>query len=690
MRTGASQSNPGAKGRQLVIDDLAEQRERRRLAALRSYDILDTPREKDFDDIAALAARVCATPIAVVNLIEDNRQFFKAEVGLGVRETPFDSSFCARAILEDDFLIVPDARDDHRFKSNPLVTGEPHLRFYAGAVLKTSDDLPIGTVCVLGFEPQELDALQQDTLKILARQVMVQLELRKALKEKAREADVQRRLSERRLARVTAMEQQDERSRNAQAAGRIGTFELDVKTNAMLVSREFCRIFGIPERASYLATEIEDRVIQEDRVMRSNLINRRDGTASPDVDYRIIRADDEELRWISRRARFVHDDKGEISRMVGVVFDTTDAKLKETKKAALLKLGDALRSASSVHEINTIAAEILADGLCVMRAGYAAIDRSDDGIALAFDYASPGTSSIAGRHVLSDFPASMERLRQGETLAIEDITCCPWLEQEWEIYRSLGVAAMLKIPILKGGNLVGVFFAHEEKPRGWSQDEMDFARGVADRTYAALAKVQAEEEQELLNHELSHRLKNTMAMVQALAGQTLKDVTEKEAVNAFIARLHALGAAHDVLLQQNRSVARMRDVIEKVLGLHAEGNRICLEGPDLALGPKAGLSLSLLLHELATNALKYGALSNDVGQVSVQWQIADLDGVATLSMTWTESGGPPVVEPTRKGFGSRLIRMGLAGNGNSHKQYHASGLIASFSAPLATIQETDG
>lgn len=126
-----------------------------------------------------IASRICGTPIAVVNLIGDRWQFFKSEVGLGVHSTPFDSSFCAKAILENDFLMVPDATKDKRFDCNPLVPGEPHLRFYAGAILKTDNDLPIGTVCVFGYEPMVLDELQQDTLKLLARQVMAQLELRR-------------------------------------------------------------------------------------------------------------------------------------------------------------------------------------------------------------------------------------------------------------------------------------------------------------------------------------------------------------------------------------------------------------------------------------------------------------------------------------------------------------------------------
>ncbi|MFC6050936.1 GAF domain-containing protein, partial [Methylobacterium hispanicum] len=132
-----------------------------RLRALDGYRLLDTPRERDFDEIAEAAAELCETPIAVVNLVGDGRQFFKAEVGLGVRETPLDTSFCGHAILQEDFLYIPDATRDPRFEGNPLVTGEPGLRFYAGALLKTAEGRPVGTVCVLDTKPRELSDRQR-------------------------------------------------------------------------------------------------------------------------------------------------------------------------------------------------------------------------------------------------------------------------------------------------------------------------------------------------------------------------------------------------------------------------------------------------------------------------------------------------------------------------------------------------
>ena len=357
-------------------------RESERLAALDSFDMLDSPRERDFDEIAELASRICGTPIAVVNLIAEAHQFFKAEVGLGVRETPLDSSFCAKAILEEEFLLVPDATKDPRFDCNPLVMGEPGLRFYAGALMRTAEGHAIGTVCVLDYQPRDLSQLQQDTLKVLARQVMRQLELRKALKER------------------------------------------------------------------------------------------------------------------------------------------------------------------------------------------------DD----------------------------------------------------------------------------------------------------------------AQRQQAVLNAEIAHRMKNTLAMVQAIATQTLKGVSERDAVAAFSQRISAMGMAHDQLLQQDWEAASLLSVVRPMIELHGDCGRIVASGPGIELGPKATVSISLLLHELATNATKYGALSVPTGRVDLSWTVDDGGAEPTLELIWVESGGTVVSEPTRRSFGSRLIKMGLLGNGGVEKQWLPTGLVARFEATMADVQ----
>ena len=154
--------------------------EQDRLATLLDYEILDTPPDQDFDDLALLASRVCGTPLALVSFVDANRQWFKARVGLSVTETARDVSFCATAIRQADLLVVPDTLADPRFSANPFVTGDPHIRFYAGAPLIAANGRALGTVCVLDRVPRQLTAAQEDALRGLSRQALSQLELRRA------------------------------------------------------------------------------------------------------------------------------------------------------------------------------------------------------------------------------------------------------------------------------------------------------------------------------------------------------------------------------------------------------------------------------------------------------------------------------------------------------------------------------
>ncbi|MEP6924644.1 MAG: GAF domain-containing protein [Pyrinomonadaceae bacterium] len=155
--------------------------EAERLAALRQFEILDTEAEKVFDDLTRLAVYICKTPIALITLIDSDRQWFKSRIGLTQFETARDVSFCAHAILQTDSLIIPDALEDRRFSDNPLVTSEPHIRFYAGSPLTTSEGYKLGTLCVVDNVPRELTDGQIAALKTLSYQAMTQLELRREI-----------------------------------------------------------------------------------------------------------------------------------------------------------------------------------------------------------------------------------------------------------------------------------------------------------------------------------------------------------------------------------------------------------------------------------------------------------------------------------------------------------------------------
>ena len=189
--------------------------------------------------------------------------------------------------------------------------------------------------------------------------------------------------------------------------------------------------------------------------------------------------------------------------------------------------------------------------------------------------------------------------------------------------------------------------------------------------------VQARADIDLLNKELGHRLKNTLSLVQAIAAQTLNGVEDREAVDAFRKRITALAKAHDVLLQQAWATASLGTVVRETLAPLDGLQQIVISGPDIQVGSRAALTLSLILHELATNAAKYGALSVPDGRVALDWQIAD----GLFSLEWRETGGPPASTPQKTGFGSRLIRRGLVSAGSVDCRYAPSGFEMDMTAP---------
>lgn len=157
-----------------------------RIKVLWQYEILDTVPEEVFDDLTELAARICEAPIALITLVDENRQWFKSKVGVSINETSRDISFCGHAIEQSDLFIVPDATLDKRFAENPLVKSDPKIRFYAGAPLITPDGHALGTLCVIDKVPRELRPDQKQALRVLARHTMTQLELRRHSRELAR------------------------------------------------------------------------------------------------------------------------------------------------------------------------------------------------------------------------------------------------------------------------------------------------------------------------------------------------------------------------------------------------------------------------------------------------------------------------------------------------------------------------
>jgi PAS domain S-box-containing protein len=298
--------------------------EKARLEALRRYAILDTEREKDFDDIAGLAAHLCGAPIAAVTLIDEPREWFKSMVGLSDCETSREVAFSAHTILQREVLVVEDALADERFASHPWVTGELGIRFYAGAPLITPDGYALGALSVMDHVPRALSIVESTALQVLARQVVAQLELRRSLHEQralaGREHTTARTLAE------TALRESDENF--YQLADHL-TDALWMRSADMrelhYLSPAFERIWGRPTASLYAnPQQWIDFIFPEDRerVISVFATLTRDAP-SVDVEYRIVRPDGE-IRWIHSRGFQVRDAAQNLVRTTGIVTDITE------------------------------------------------------------------------------------------------------------------------------------------------------------------------------------------------------------------------------------------------------------------------------------------------------------------------------------------------------------------------------
>lgn len=656
--------------------------EHERLRALAAYAILDTAPEQEFDDLAHLAADLCAAPVALVSFVGPDRQWFKARVGFPACETDLRSSVCRFVLSEPDLLIIPDLCSDARTCDNPLVIGEPGIRFYAGAPLRTPEGQVLGSLCVIDTEPRPngLTARQADNLKRLARQVVGQLEARRRVVER----DTALR-SQQDAARALAASENHWRSLFENL--REGFIFAEVVRDGdgritdwryLEVNQAWSDLVGI-DAARALGQTIETVLpgIEQEWIDLGKVV---DTGETLTFTQQVGRLD----RWYEGRASPVGSDTFsvlflEITERVRIAKAVAEA---ATRRAALAELGECLRTTLDITAMGHVAGSITGRTLSASRAGYGSVDVRRETVDIAADWYEPGGSSVAGVHKFRNYGSYINDLRAGRTVVAVDVRTDSRMESHAQALLALGIAALINVPVIEHGELVAIIFAHFREPRTITAEEEAFVRAVADRTRAGVGRLRAESQQAILNGEISHRLKNTLAMVQAIAAQTLKSVSDRGPVEAFYQRLQALGSAHDVLLADDPNSADLRIVVAKVMGGAGADDRYSSIGPTVTMGPRATLSTSLLIHELATNALKYGSLSAG-GRVEIAWRVEG----GELVIDWTETGGPEAHEPTRKGFGSRLLRGGLVGTGGSSLSYGNEGFRASFRAPLGQVQE---
>ena len=444
-----------------------------------------------------------------------------------------------------------------------------------------------------------------------------------------------------------------------EAAG-LGRWDHNPQTGERYWDKRCREIYGLPETAIENPLDTFERLVHPDdlpslmEAIRAAMDPAGDNTINR--EYRIHRQDDGALRWIETFGRaFFHD--GQCTRFVGVISDVTERKLAAADQA----LREATMTlALAAGNVSTWDYDV----------GLRKLSWSERGYAM---FGVNRTSSVG----LEDFyaaihPEDREATRRALLRSMDPVARADIDVEYRTIGRDDGVERWLAA-----------------KGRGFF-DEAGRPTRVVGATVDITERKKAELHLRLLVNELNHRVKNSLATIQAIAAQTFHAARSlPQAQEAFSARIVALAEAHDLLTRENWEGADLTDLLARLEvlhggPLHGEVGRFVFAGPPVRLSPRMALSLSMALHELATNAVKYGALSVPTGQVRIAWSVVPGPVHPRLTLTWTESGGPPVSPPTRRGFGSRLIERGLASelSGEAHIDFLPDGVVCRISAGL--------
>jgi PAS domain S-box-containing protein len=530
------------------------------------------------------------------------------------------------------------------------------------------------------------------------------------------EAESRARRSEAELLQNAArLQEREEQLRLATDAAEIGLWDLDPLNDLLFWPPLVKAMFGIGAEAPVsMAADFFPRLHPADRERVAAAFAAATDPARRalyDVEYRTVGKDDAVVRWVAAKGRGIFNDLGECVRVIGTAVDITERKRSERTALqqaqslqVLIATGAALAGELDLEKVVQMVTDA---GVEITGAEFGAffynrIDAAGESYML---YALSGVE----RSAFEKFPMPRNTAVFAPTFAGEgvvrsdDITADPRYghnhPRRGMPEGHLPVRSYLAVPVMSrsGEVLGGLFFGHSQ--RGMFTDEAEeLVRGVAGQAAVAIDNARlyeaaqnelaqrrrSEELQALLINELNHRVKNTLVTVQSIVAQTSRSGRSSDDVRQAIeGRLMSLSAAHDLLTRHNWEGADLIDVVDRAAApFSGQGeSRIRVSGPSIRLAPQQALAMSMALHELGTNAAKYGGLSVPEGWVTVGWTGSE----GQLELTWEEAGGPQVSPPPSRGFGSRLLERGLARDlkGEVVLEFRPSGLVCRMRAPIS-------
>lgn len=651
--------------------------------------LLDLDNEKTavLRDLLCVARGLCLAEAAYVSVFLDHKEALIVRVGALPKEIPFRAADFRSFLQKNPLFETCDLLQRSEPGLAVLMESPWYYRFCTILPLMMGGAL-IGAFGVLDRKPRKdhLSDAATSALRALARSLASTLTRSASPSRPVRPSEPSA------TPRHPPMRKNEDVNKGAAAAqrvnrnGLVGFFEADVQNGTVRISPSLCRMLSLQERDIFPISTIRPCIPRSPS--RRNLLDGlglHDG-ATLDYKIRLGGVVTERPRWLQCRVALVKGEDAHAAHLCGIVSDASDHDTTVRHYDLLALLGKELRLAHQAVDAYRIAARHLGESLDV---DYVQCFHFDTHTGQkSHDY---GGWSRRGVAEMPDVPLQGQRIWQylsrGMVLAIGDLKEVSWLLPKAQHVPADGPRAYLMIPTIGNDRLKHCVVIASSRPRVWRVADTYFTRIVVDWVEAVSNLTEARLGQEFLYREMAHRLKNTLTIVQALARQSLRDCRDQASVRSFERRVHALASANTTSMARKSKKAELKDVAQDVLKLIAPLTRFELNGARVALGAKTAGYLGLLLNELGTNAIKYGALSNEAGKVRLSWVVEGAEEDARLVIRWVETGGPRVKAPLRKGFGSQMIEYGLGEGCHATLSFPQTGCQASFSMSMRKAGE---